>query len=205
MNKTLKIILMTLLWVFVAAFIVYFNGRAEVHRASTTIQSLDINIVDSTREEMLITSQTIERWIQQNKIATVGVPINELDVAAIENMIRANGFIRRVNAYVTYDGRLRIDVSQRRPMLRLMPHPSIGGCGHPRRESVVHHADTGGSVGGIGIATVGGVYPKLDITACKYAYQHFADFGLSHQADETTAPVLRHEDGGRHSATHRRP
>ena len=120
MNKTLRIILMTLLWVFVAAFIVYFNGRAKAHRASTTIRSVDINIIDSTREEMLITSKTIERWIQQNKIATVGVPIEELDLASIENTIRANGFIRRVNAYVSYDGELRIDVSQRRPMLRLM-------------------------------------------------------------------------------------
>ena len=120
MNKTLKIILMTLLWASIAAFVIYFNGRADVHRAKTTVRKVAIDIVDSTREEVLITSKTIERCIQQNKIATIGVPINELDVAEIENMIRANGFIRRVNAYVTYDGELRIDVSQRRPMLRLM-------------------------------------------------------------------------------------
>ena len=120
MNKTLKIVLMTLLWASIAAFVVYFNGRANVHREQTAVRSVDIDIVDSTREEVLITSKTIERWIQQNKIATIGVPVKDLDLAAIENTIRSNGFIKSVSAHVSYSGELRIRVSQRRPMLRFM-------------------------------------------------------------------------------------
>lgn len=120
MNKVLKIVIMTLLWVFVAGFVVYFNSRAEIHRANTTIHSVDISIMDSMRDEMLITSKTIEQWIKHSKIPTVGVPIKDVDLAAIENTIRKNGFIERVNAYVTYEGAMRIEVSQRRPMLRLL-------------------------------------------------------------------------------------
>ena len=86
-----------------------------------------------------------------------------------------------------------------------VPHAVVGGCGHPRQESFVHHPDIGGTTGGIGIATIGGVYTKLDITACEYPYQHFVDFGFPHQADEAAPTLLRHEDGGRHHAAHRRP
>lgn len=120
MHKGVKIVLMTLLWVFVVAFVVFFNGRARHHRANTTVHSLRISILDSLRDEMLVTSDAVERWIAHSKIPTLGVPVGEIDLDAIEQCIRGNGFIDRVSAYVTYGGELRVEVSQRRPLLRLM-------------------------------------------------------------------------------------
>ena len=120
MHKGVKIVLMTLLWVFVVAFVVFFNGRARHHRANTTVHSLRVSILDSLRDEMLVTSDAVERWIAHSKIPTLGVPVGEIDLDAIEQCIRGNGFIDRVSAYVTYGGELRVEVSQRRPLLRLM-------------------------------------------------------------------------------------
>lgn len=120
MQKPLKIVLITLLWVFVVAFVVFFNGRARHHRANTTVHSLRVTILDSLRDEMLVTSDAVERWIARSKIPTLGVPVGEIDLDAIEQCIRGNGFIDRASAYVTYGGELRVEVSQRRPLLRLM-------------------------------------------------------------------------------------
>ena len=120
MQKPLKIVLITLLWVFVVAFVVFFNGRARHHRANTTVHSLRVTILDSLRDEMLVTSDAVERWIAHSKIPTLGVPVGEIDLDAIEQCIRGNGFIDRASAYVTYGGELRVEVSQRRPLLRLM-------------------------------------------------------------------------------------
>ena len=120
MHKTLKIVLLTLLWVFVAAFVVFFHGRARHHRANTTVHSLRVSIVDSLRDEMLVTSKLVERWIERSKIPTIGTPVGEVDLDGIEEHIRSNGFIDRASAYVTYGGELRVEVSQRRPLLRLM-------------------------------------------------------------------------------------
>ncbi len=120
MQKTLKIVTMTLLWVFVVGFVVFFHGRARHHRANTTVHSLRISITDSLRDEMLVTSKAVEQWIERSKIPTIGVPVGEIDLAGIEECIRGNGFIDRASAYVTYGGELRVEVSQRRPMMRLM-------------------------------------------------------------------------------------
>lgn len=120
MQKTLKIVMMTLLWVFVVAFVVFFHGRARHHRANTTVHSLRVTITDSLRDEMLVTSKAVEQWIERSKIPTIGVPVGEIDLAGIEQSIRSNGFIDRASAYVTYGGELRVEVSQRRPLLRLM-------------------------------------------------------------------------------------
>ncbi len=120
MQKTLKIVMMTLLWVFVVAFVVFFHGRARHHRANTTVHSLRVTITDSLRDEMLVTSKAVEQWIERSKIPTIGVPVGDIDLAGIEQSIRGNGFIDRASAYVTYGGELRVEVSQRRPLLRLM-------------------------------------------------------------------------------------
>ncbi len=120
MQQTLKIVMMTLLWVFVVAFVLFFHSRARHHRANTVVHSLQVSITDSLRDEMLVTSKAVERWIEQSKIPTIGVPVADVDLAGIEQRIRENGFIDRASAYLTYGGELRVEVSQRRPLMRLM-------------------------------------------------------------------------------------
>lgn len=112
--------MLTLLWVFVVGFVVLSSSRAKHHRSTTTIQRVSVTITDSLLNESLITSQGVRQWIAQSKIPTIGEPIDKVDLSAIEQTIRRNGFVKRASAYITYDGVLRIDVSQRRPALRLL-------------------------------------------------------------------------------------
>lgn len=123
MHKVIKITGMILLWVFVAGFVIMFGRRAARHRAETKVHGITVDVVDSLRDETLVTGEAVRRWIAGSKIPTVGTPIAEVDLAGIEQVIRRNGFVDRASAYVTYDGQLRVQVSQRRPLLRLM----VGG------------------------------------------------------------------------------
>lgn len=120
MNKITKIILNVLLWAFVVGFVVFFHSRAEQHRATTEVHDLSVEIIDSLRDEMLISVPMVRHWIEQSGIPTVGVPVAEVDLAGVENSVRDKGFVDRVSAYLTYDGELRVEVSQRRPLMRLM-------------------------------------------------------------------------------------
>lgn len=119
MHRFVKIGVTLLLWVFVVGFVLYFGQRAEVHRSQTTVRSLDIVIVDSVRNESLVTGELVRNWISRGKIATVGEPLDKVDLAGIERVVRQKGFVDRVSAYVSYDGVLRVEVTQRRPALRL--------------------------------------------------------------------------------------
>mgnify|MGYP007112534561 CR=1 FL=1 len=120
MPRTLKIILNTLLWVGVVAFVVFFHSRADEHRATTKVHTLSVSVVDSLQDEMLVTSQAVREWIAMSGIATVGEAVGDVDLAGIERCIRGKGFVDRASAYLTYDGELRVEVSQRRPLMRLM-------------------------------------------------------------------------------------
>ena len=111
---------MLLLWGFVAGFVVFFHKRAEHHRAQTTLQSVAVDIVDSLPDEMLINSRMVGEWIERSGLATEGTPSGEVNLAAVERTIRQKGFVGRASAYMTYDGRLRVEVSQRKPLMRIM-------------------------------------------------------------------------------------
>ena len=117
MRRFVKIGLTLALWVFVAGFVLYFGHRAEVHRSKTTVRELQVVIEDSLRDESLVTSALVRSWIARGKIATVGVPLDQVDLAGIEHVVRQKGFVRSVSAYVSYDGVLRVEVTQRRPAI----------------------------------------------------------------------------------------
>lgn len=108
-----------LLWLLVVAFALFFNARAKQHYAQATITNLEVVLTDSLQDEVLVKSKTVEDWIAHSQIPTVGIPIGEVDLAGIEQAIRRNGFIERVSAHAAYDGVLRVEVSQRQPLLRM--------------------------------------------------------------------------------------
>lgn len=120
MHKALKILFNLLLWGLIIGFVVFFHGRAERHRASTRVSNLSVIITDSLRNESLVSGTMVRHWIEQSGVKTVGEPVADVDLAALERSVRDKGFVDRVSAYLTYDGELRVEVSQRRPIVRLM-------------------------------------------------------------------------------------
>ena len=119
MRRFANIGLTLFLWAFVAGFVFYFGHRADMHRAETAVRSLEVVVEDSVRNESLVTGELVRNWIARGKIATVGEPLDRVDLAGIERVVRQKGFVDRVSAYVSYDGVLRVEVTQRRPALRL--------------------------------------------------------------------------------------
>ena len=119
MKRFLSIAGTVLLWLLVVAFALFFNARARQHYAQATITRMDVVLTDSLQDEVLVKSKTVEDWIAHSKIPTVGTIIGQVDLAGIEQTIRRNGFIERVSAHAAYDGVLRIEVSQRQPLLRM--------------------------------------------------------------------------------------
>ena len=120
MRRVGKIVIITLLWAIVGGYIFYFHSRARHHRTTTLVHSIEVNILDSLRDAMLVSSEAVMKWIERSGVPTIGVPIAEVDLVAIEQSIRQNGFIERASAYVTYTGELHVEVSQRQPLMRLM-------------------------------------------------------------------------------------
>ena len=151
MRKVLKYGLLFLLWGGVAAYVVYAAYRAGAVRRALTVRDIAIEVRDSTAHGNLVSTPAVRGWIAGSGIPTLGARACEVDLRALERLIARNGFVDRVNAHVTYDGVLRVEVSQREPLLRLLVDGYdvyVTGQGYvfpaPRASSVYVPVVTGG-------------------------------------------------------------
>lgn len=115
-----EIALVVAVWSIAVGYIVYASVLASRHRAVQTVERVDISITDSTAGGQLVTSRKVREWILRSGIATIGAPADAVDAAGIRHIIARNGFVDDVDVYVTYSGIMHVDISQRRPMMRLL-------------------------------------------------------------------------------------
>lgn len=120
MNRYLRYALLALLWGAVAAYILYAGTTAQRLRAARTVGKVEIEVVDSSSMGYLVSGRMVRGWIAHSGIKTKGTAVDKVPLTQIEEMIARNGFVEREDAYVTYDGVLHVDISQRRPLVRLL-------------------------------------------------------------------------------------
>lgn len=120
MRKVLRYGLLLLMWSGIAAYVLYAASRAAATRRALVVRSVEVEVRDSTGRGSLVTSPMVREWVAQSGIQTVGAPASEVDLRALERMIARNGFVERADAHVTYAGVLRIGISQREPLVRLL-------------------------------------------------------------------------------------
>ncbi len=120
MNRTLRYLLLALLWGGVVLYIVHAATTAGRMRRDRRVERLTIDLADSSSQGFLIRTEEVRRQIAASKIATVGRPIDSVDLSAIESLIARNGFVKRVVATVSYEGELCVRIHQHRPVVRLL-------------------------------------------------------------------------------------
>lgn len=119
-SRTVRYAVLTLMWVAVAAYIIYAGAAARRVRKAKQVGSLAIEVVDSTAQGHLVSAAKVRRWIKADGVRTVGAQVDDVDLTRIEELIARNGFVDRVAAYISYGGTLHVEISQRKPLLRLL-------------------------------------------------------------------------------------
>ena len=120
MPKYLRYTLLASIWCAVITYIVWMAGAAGADRAARKVESLKIDLVDSTSQGQLLTSGEVRTRLKKERIPTIGAPVDTIDLTAIERLIARNGFVEKAAAYIDRRGVLHIDIRQRKPMLRLL-------------------------------------------------------------------------------------
>ena len=120
MSRYLRYTLLTLLWVAVAAYIVFAASAVRRVRRTGTVGRLEIEVVDSSSQGHLVSAAMVRQWISHAGIKTLGTAVDAVDLTGIEQLIARNGFVDKTVAYVSYGGTLHIEISQRKPLVRLL-------------------------------------------------------------------------------------
>ena len=123
-------------------------SMSERQRRTRTCQgkgTLDVVVTDSL-ERKFVGRADVEKWLDEEYRAYAGMPLDSVDLARIEEIMQSHSAVRESQAWLTDDGILHVQLSQRQPVVRfedgknacyadetgfLFPIPEKGGASVP--------------------------------------------------------------------------
>ncbi|MDN5284186.1 MAG: cell division protein FtsQ [Mucilaginibacter sp.] len=121
MDKKLiwKRLLVGFAWIICLGGLVVLMSFIEVKKASLICTAVKVNIPGS---QYFIDKQEVDQILQTSSHTLIGRKLEGIDIQDLENKLKANPFIEFAKVYTEMDGVLRVEVSQRQPILRVMNH-----------------------------------------------------------------------------------
>ncbi|MDT0675727.1 cell division protein FtsQ/DivIB [Autumnicola musiva] len=105
------------------ALVVFLFGFAEKRQKSRKISEVAVNFTDT--ENLYVTEEAVNKLLIQNKVASSGIGKETLDLNRVEGLLNKHEMIENAEVYVTLDGKLEANVSQRKPIGRLVGNSSF--------------------------------------------------------------------------------
>ncbi|MBO5685567.1 MAG: hypothetical protein J6R73_03165 [Alistipes sp.] len=120
MQRVGRIVLLTLMWVAVVAYILYAASLSRAVRRSMQVQGLEIVVADSTARGSLFTATEVRQWITRSGLLRPSMSADSVDLTALERLVLRNGFVAEAEVSINREGQLRLVLSQRKPIVRLL-------------------------------------------------------------------------------------
>ena len=117
MNRTLKYILLATGAAVIAVCICCSFMAGRQLRSTYTCQGLEVTIKDSL-ENSFVSAADVKAYLDREYGIYNGIPLDSLDMIRIESIVDGRSAVKKSQAYVTRDGILHIDVTQRKPVVR---------------------------------------------------------------------------------------
>ena len=117
MNKPLKYILLSLCGGIIAFCIVCSFVAGNRLRSECICEKLEVRVLDSLHNQF-VTAADIKTVLDKTYGTYIGVKADSLDLVKIEDIVDRRSAVQKSQAYVTIDGTLHIDITQRRPIVR---------------------------------------------------------------------------------------
>ena len=106
------------MWSVLFAGLLVSMGFVNKKQDSLLCKSLDIK-VDQDDDLYFLNKMDIAKLIHDRKDSIVGQPKSSVNIAEIERSLNSHADIADAKVYLTIDGRLKVEVKQRRPLLRV--------------------------------------------------------------------------------------
>ena len=116
LKKILSILSVLLLTCYLAWSVV---AMTDSHEDSRVCQGVDLHITDSLHFDV-IDEDMILSVLQEHAIDPVGVPLDRIDVSAIESLLAQHPLVGSAQCYMTSGDMLRINLSSKVPLVRVM-------------------------------------------------------------------------------------
>lgn len=93
------------------------SRRALSVRTCTGKETLDVRVKDSL-ERRFVAREDVEKWLESEYGAYAGLRLDSVNLAKIESLILGHSAVKTCEAWLTDDGSLHIELTQREPAVR---------------------------------------------------------------------------------------
>jgi cell division protein FtsQ len=108
----ISLALSLLSYLFFAIFVLNFNAEAVV------CKNLEV-IVKDTSDRHFVEKKDIAILLRDAGLSPIGKKLTEIDTEAIEEKLKENKLIKNVECYKTSQGNIKVEISQKIPILRI--------------------------------------------------------------------------------------
>ncbi|WP_373057067.1 cell division protein FtsQ/DivIB [Zunongwangia sp. H14] len=109
--------------ILLIALVVFLFGFAEKRQKSRKISTVEVKFTDT--ENLYVTEEAVNKLLIQNKVPSSGIGKETLDLNRLEELLNKHEMIENAEVYVTLDGKLEANVSQRKPIGRVVGNASF--------------------------------------------------------------------------------
>jgi len=114
-----------LTWSSLSIAMVALVGFTSVQHQSRVCSELEF-ILDEDSGMFFVSKEDVDYKIKTVHDQVVGMPLSEINTSAIEEAVKQLPEVKSVAVYLTIDGKLRLNISQRKPLVRVMPKRGSG-------------------------------------------------------------------------------
>ena len=115
----MKKILIISAWSFIGIGLIVCLGFVERKEAIQPCKSLDITIQED-EDNFFVQPEDIRKLIHERGDAVVNQPLSTLNVPGLERALNSHASIAKAEVYVTIDGEVKVDIKQRKPLIRII-------------------------------------------------------------------------------------
>jgi cell division protein FtsQ len=112
-----KYVLISFCWIVSLGGVVVLMSFINIKKAEVICKDVRVYIPGN---QYFIDKQEIDNILQVKDHSLIGRPIDEINIQKLENKLKANPFIESAKVYIDMDDIIRVEISQRQPILRIM-------------------------------------------------------------------------------------
>ncbi len=118
--KVLRKILSILSVIVLGGYLLFsLTGMTDRHEDTRLCRGIDLHITDSLHFE-LIDEDMVEGLLQEHSLDPVGLPLDRIDLDAVESALLMHPLIGKAECYKTGGDMLRINISSKIPLVRVL-------------------------------------------------------------------------------------
>lgn len=108
---------------FLLVLVAFLYGFAEHRHKSRKISELNIEFLED--ENLYVTEEAVNKLLIQNNLGLTSIDKETLDLNKVENLLKNHDMIENAEVYLNLDGKLKADISQRKPIGRAVGNSSF--------------------------------------------------------------------------------